>query len=135
MGSKVEALTILILSLALSLSVVTSIPLPHPMMSPPPPPPPPSNTCNTTQVLSVCANLINEAVRANVGIPPSPNDPAARECCPLIQGLVDVQAGLCLCAAVKADVSPIVDVDIDTTVKVVLNVCNRPNSAIKCPNN
>nr|GLL39373.1 14 kDa proline-rich protein DC2.15-like [Ipomoea trifida] len=111
------------------MSVVTSIP----MMSPPPPPP--STTCNTTEVLSVCANLINEAVRANVDIPPNPNGPAARECCPLIQGLADVEAAVCLCVAVKAAVSPIVNVGINATVDVVLNVCNRPNSAIKCPNN
>nr|GLL39372.1 Bifunctional inhibitor/lipid-transfer protein/seed storage 2S albumin superfamily protein [Ipomoea trifida] len=95
------------------------------MMSPPPPPP-----SNTTQVLSVCANLINKVAFA---LPPHPNGPAARECCHLIQGLVDV----CLCVAVKAAVSPIANnVDIQTLLDVVLYFCNNPpNSAIKCPNN
>nr|GMC70483.1 14 kDa proline-rich protein DC2.15-like [Ipomoea batatas] len=128
MGSKVEALaTILLVSLLslASLSVVTSTP--HPMMSPPPP----STTCpNNTTDLKVCVDLMR-AVRANVDI--SPNDPS-RECCTLIEGLVDLEAIACLCIAADVNVGQIVN--LNATVSVALEVCNRniPLSDIKCPN-
>jgi len=47
--------------------------------------------------LGVCANLLG-LIKAKVGVPPT------EPCCPLLEGLVDLEAALCLCTAIKGEV-------------------------------
>ena len=56
-------------------------------------------TCpKDTLKLGVCANLLNDLAHLVVGTPPK------TPCCSLIQGLVDLEAAVCLCTAIKAKV-------------------------------
>ncbi|MCI48418.1 proline-rich protein DC2.15-like, partial [Trifolium medium] len=84
---------------------------------PPPPPPPP--ICPN---LRICATLLNDFAHVVVGSPQS------EPCCSLIAGLADVDAVVCLCAVVKANVGGI---NINLPVKEILRVCERnaPNLA------
>ncbi|KAK9668337.1 hypothetical protein RND81_13G053000 [Saponaria officinalis] len=45
--------------------------------------------------LGVCANVLN-LLKLKVGNPPNGN-----ECCPLVQGLIDADAAVCLCTNIK----------------------------------
>jgi hypothetical protein len=67
--------------------------------------------------LSVCANVLN---LLKLNIPVGADD----QCCPLIQGLVDLDAAVCLCTAIKASVLGInINVPVDLT--LLLNHCGK----------
>uniref|UniRef100_A0A0E0B8F4 Bifunctional inhibitor/plant lipid transfer protein/seed storage helical domain-containing protein n=1 Tax=Oryza glumipatula TaxID=40148 RepID=A0A0E0B8F4_9ORYZ len=87
--------------------------------SPPPPPAVPTPTVGTCPI-----NVLNLAVCANVL---SLNVPSS-QCCTLLQGLADLDAALCLCAALKANILGVINVDALVDVTLILNSCNR-----KCP--
>ena len=80
-----------------------------------PTPPPPSHSqagrCDTLK-LSVCANVLD---LIKVGLPPHPR------CCPLLEGLVDLDAALCLCTAIKANVLNIVNLSVPVSLELILN--------------
>jgi hypothetical protein len=50
--------------------------------------------------------------------------PSAQPCCSLIQGLVDLDAAICLCTALRANVLGI-NLNVPISLSVLLNVCNR----------
>ncbi|KAK4718746.1 hypothetical protein R3W88_017084 [Solanum pinnatisectum] len=54
-----------------------------------------------TLKLKVCANLLNDLVHVVVG---SPLLSSKSSCCSLIENLADVDAAVCLCTAIKANV-------------------------------
>jgi hypothetical protein len=75
--------------------------------------------------LNVCANVLG---LVKVGLP---ND---QPCCSLLGGLVDLDAAVCLCTAIKANVLGIkLNLPIDLT--LILNKCGKycPDD-FKCPN-
>ncbi|WOK98985.1 hypothetical protein Cni_G07697 [Canna indica] len=82
-----------------------------------------------TLKLSVCANVLNGLI--NVGIGKFPKQPC--ECCTLLGGLLDLEAGVCLCTALKADVLGIhLKVPIDLS--VLLNYCGKKTpKSFQCP--
>ncbi|KAG0483976.1 hypothetical protein HPP92_012060 [Vanilla planifolia] len=97
--------------LASHLLLSSACPLcPYPVPSPPPPinspPPPPTNpppqgggTCPIDALkLSACVELLGGLVQIGVGASPT------QECCPVLNGLVGLDAGLCLCTALKLKV-------------------------------
>ncbi|CAL5026051.1 unnamed protein product [Urochloa decumbens] len=47
--------------------------------------------------LGVYANVLG-LIKAKVGVPPT------EPCCPLLEGLVDLEAALCLCTAIKGNI-------------------------------
>ncbi|KAK9149599.1 hypothetical protein Scep_008356 [Stephania cephalantha] len=78
----------------------------HPHIKPPPvvlppipgstPCPPPPGTCPIdTLKLGACVDLLGGLVHIGLG------DPAVNECCPLLQGLVEIEAAVCLCTTLK----------------------------------
>jgi hypothetical protein len=85
-----------------------------------PTPPPPSHSHGRCPIdalkLSVCANVLD---LVKVGLPPH------QECCPLLMGLVDLDAALCLCTAIKANVLNIIDLGVNLGVKLILNNCGK----------
>lgn len=96
-----------------------------PACSPPPPPKSPKPhhhktvpaTCpKDTLKLGVCADLLN-IVHVVVGAPPKP-------CCTLIAGLADLEAAICLCTAIKANVLGI-NLNIPLSLSAVLNNCGK----------
>ncbi|KQK24119.1 putative lipid-binding protein AIR1 [Brachypodium distachyon] len=86
----------------------------------PPPPysPSPSGYCPTdTLKLGVCANVLG-LVKVELGHPPS------GECCSLLGGLADLEAAVCLCTALKANVLGIV-LNIPVKLSLLLNYCGK----------
>ncbi|KAE9602309.1 hypothetical protein Lal_00050013 [Lupinus albus] len=62
----------------------------------PPPKSPAQATCSIdTLKLGACVDLLGGLVHIGVG------DPAVNECCPVLQGLVEVEAAACLCTTLK----------------------------------
>ncbi|GMJ10984.1 hypothetical protein like AT4G12520 [Hibiscus trionum] len=67
--------------------------------------------------LGVCAIVLN-LVNATVGSPP------VQPCCSLLQGLVDLEAAVCLCTAIRANILGI-NLNIPISLSLLLNVCSR----------
>ncbi|KAL6847690.1 hypothetical protein ACP4OV_022478 [Aristida adscensionis] len=121
----------LVLAMAVLISFAAAVQAGCGTPSCPPPvvPTPPSGGGGSCPVnalkLSVCANVLN---LLKLGVPPS-ND----QCCPLLKGLVDLDAALCLCTAVKLDLLGInLNVPVDLT--LLLNHCGKTCPAdFTCP--
>ncbi|KAK9143163.1 hypothetical protein Syun_012563 [Stephania yunnanensis] len=71
-----------------------------------------------TLKLGVCAKLLGGAVDANVGNPPY------HPCCTYLQGLVDLEAAVCLCTAIKANIIGII-LDIPISLTLLINTCGK----------
>lgn len=67
--------------------------------------------------LGVCANVL-DLIKAKVGVPV--NEP----CCPLLNGLVELEAAVCLCTAIKANVLGL-NLNIPVNLSLVLNFCGK----------
>ena len=67
--------------------------------------------------LGVCADVLG-LVQAQVGAPP------ALPCCSLLKGLVDLEAAVCLCTAVKANVLGI-NLNLPINLSLILNYCGK----------
>ncbi|XP_055819479.1 14 kDa proline-rich protein DC2.15-like [Solanum dulcamara] len=96
-------------------------PKPHPTPTPSTPSTPSSNgKCpNDTLKLKVCANLLDDLVHLVVG-----SSPAKTKCCSLIEGLADLDAAVCLCTALKANVLGI-NLNIPLSLSLLLNNCGK----------
>ncbi|XP_030973175.1 putative lipid-binding protein AIR1 isoform X2 [Quercus lobata] len=78
-----------------------------------------TSTCpKDTLKLGVCANLLNDLVHLVVGTPPK------SPCCSLIHGLVDPEAAICLCTAIKANVLGI-NLNVPLSLSLLLNYCGK----------
>ncbi|PRQ18154.1 14 kDa proline-rich protein DC2.15-like [Rosa rugosa] len=129
MASKALATTALLLSLNLlffTLVTSTSTPCPpppkkhhhHPKNASPAPPKPSKAVCpKDTLKLGACADVLNGLVHLVVGPPKFP-------CCSLIQGLVDLDAAVCLCTAIKANVLGI-NLNVPVSLSLLLNYCGK----------
>lgn len=128
MGSKAFASSALFLSLnVLFFTLVTSTytncppvtpkptPKPHPRLTPAYPSCP-----RDTLKLGVCADVLG-LVNVVVGSPPT------LPCCSLLEGLVDLEAAVCLCTAIKANVLGL-NLNIPVSLTLLLNACG-----MKCP--
>ncbi|KAM0903902.1 hypothetical protein ACQ4PT_018374 [Festuca glaucescens] len=69
--------------------------------------------------LRVCPNVLGGLLGLKVNVP------AHDECCPLLRGLVDLDAAVCLCTAIKANVLGIVDLNVPLDMSVLLNQCGK----------
>ncbi|KAK2994855.1 hypothetical protein RJ640_012818 [Escallonia rubra] len=91
-------------------------------------PPPPAKTPHhhhkhaacpkDTLKLKVCGDLLNDLVHLVLGTPPK------TQCCSLIEGLVDVDAAICLCTAIKANVLGI-NLNVPVSLSLLLNNCGK----------
>ncbi|KAK6228593.1 hypothetical protein SCA6_000933 [Theobroma cacao] len=79
------------------------------------------STCNPLN-LGVCANLLNGLVKVELG------DVPTKPCYSLIQGLADLEAAVCLCTAIKANVLGI-KLNLPISLSVLLNNCGREVSS------
>ncbi|GJN02116.1 hypothetical protein PR202_ga19438 [Eleusine coracana subsp. coracana] len=75
--------------------------------------------------LRACANVAG-LIKAKVAVPPT------EPCCPLLEGLVDLDAAVCLCTAIKGDILGI-KLNLPVDLSLILNHCgkNLP-SEFKC---
>ncbi|KAL6007866.1 hypothetical protein ACLOJK_033370 [Asimina triloba] len=142
MASKAFAATALLLSLnLLFFSLVTSTscpwkpnptpkppykspcsgkpnPTPKPPNKPPAKMPPAYPACPRDALkLGVCADLLG-LVNVVIGSPPT------LPCCSLLQGLVDLEAAVCLCTAIKANILGI-NLNVPVSLNLLLNSCGR----------
>ena len=67
--------------------------------------------------LGVCADVLG-LIKAQVGTPP------ALPCCSLLQGLVALEAAVCLCTAIKANVLGI-QLNLPINLSLILNYCGK----------
>ncbi|XP_016649938.1 PREDICTED: 14 kDa proline-rich protein DC2.15-like [Prunus mume] len=90
-----------------------------PPSTPTPKPSPPKASCpKDTLKLGVCGNLLNDLVHLVVGTP------SKTPCCSLIAGLSDVDATVCLCTAIKANVLGI-NLNVPVSLSLLLNYCGK----------
>ncbi|RYR29394.1 hypothetical protein Ahy_B01g053768 isoform A [Arachis hypogaea] len=68
--------------------------------------------------LGVCANVLNGLLNVTLGQPP------VTPCCSLLNGLVDLEAAVCLCTALKANVLGI-NLNLPISLSLLLNVCSK----------
>ncbi|CAH8382823.1 unnamed protein product [Eruca vesicaria subsp. sativa] len=74
----------------------------------------PKPTCKDALKLKVCANVLN-LVKVSL--------PQRAECCSLVQGLVNLDAGVCLCTSLKANVLGIINLRVPISLSVLFNQC------------
>ncbi|XP_057977227.1 14 kDa proline-rich protein DC2.15-like [Malania oleifera] len=116
----------------------TPMPKPSPPSSPnkptPKPSPPPSSgsgsgsgKCpNDALKLGVCADVLNGLIHAVVG------NPSVTPCCSLLKGLADLDAAVCLCTAIKANILGI-NLNVPVSLGLLLNACGKKTpSGFKC---
>ncbi|KAL6289985.1 hypothetical protein ACE6H2_007495 [Prunus campanulata] len=126
-----KAIATIALLLSLNLVFFTTVSSNHHVPHCPPPPktpkhPPPSTpippakaSCpKDTLKLGVCGDLLNGLVHLVVGTPPK------TPCCSLIGGLADVEAAVCLCTAIKANVLGI-NLNVPVSLSLLLNYCGK----------
>ncbi|KAK4365222.1 hypothetical protein RND71_016580 [Anisodus tanguticus] len=102
-------------------SACDTCPKPKPKPTPKPCPPPPSKDgkCPTDALkLGVCANVLNGLLNVTLGTPP------VKPCCSLIGNLVDLEAAICLCTALKANILGI-NLNLPISLNLLLNVCSK----------
>ncbi|CAN8308371.1 unnamed protein product [Cochlearia groenlandica] len=86
--------------------------------SKPTPTAPAIETCpKDTLKFGVCVQALN-LVNVTLGAPP------VKPCCSLIDGLVDLEAAVCLCTAIKASILGI-KINIPIDLSLLLNVCSK----------
>nr|AGQ04563.1 LTP1 [Oryza officinalis] len=102
-------------------------PTPTPPVMPPPSPSGGGGKCPIDALkLSVCANVLN-LLKLKIGVPES------EQCCPLLGGLVDLDAAVCLCTAIKANILGI-NLNIPVDLSLLLNYCHKTcPSDFTCP--
>ncbi|KAG7546577.1 Bifunctional inhibitor/plant lipid transfer protein/seed storage helical domain [Arabidopsis suecica] len=93
-----------------------------------PSPTPTTGTCPLDALkLGVCVNALNLLSDVTLGTPP------VTPCCSLIKGLVDLEAAVCLCTALKASVLGI-NLNLPINLSLLLNVCSRKAPrGFQCP--
>ncbi|CAA7054423.1 unnamed protein product [Microthlaspi erraticum] len=77
--------------------------------------------------LGVCGNVLSGLLNVRLG------QPSVQPCCSLIQGLADLDAAVCLCTALRANVLGI-NLNVPISLSVLLNACNKNNlpSGFQC---
>ncbi|KAJ8423873.1 hypothetical protein Cgig2_008572 [Carnegiea gigantea] len=95
----------------------TRKPTPTPSPWPPTTGPGSYGTCPRDALkLGVCAKLLDTLLNITIGNPP------VKPCCSLIQGLADLEAAVCLCTAIKANILGI-HLNVPLSLSLLLNVC------------
>ncbi|KAK6920301.1 Hydrophobic seed protein domain [Dillenia turbinata] len=90
-----------------------------PSHTPPAPPPKEATKCpKDTLKFGVCGSWLG-LVHEVVGTPPS------KECCALISGLADLEAAVCLCTAIKANVLGVLKVEVPVAISLIVNSCGK----------
>ncbi|KAE8720607.1 14 kDa proline-rich protein DC2.15 [Hibiscus syriacus] len=127
MASKTVASAALLVALNLlffTLASSTYVPCPPPPKSPKPSPkgspsgPKRPATCpKDTLKLGVCDDLLGGLVHVVGGSPRT-------KCCRLISGLADLDAAVCLCTAIKANVLG-TNLNVPVSLSLLLNACGK----------
>ncbi|PIN04053.1 hypothetical protein CDL12_23415 [Handroanthus impetiginosus] len=68
--------------------------------------------------LGICAKLLNGSIGAGIGTPPD------HPCCSALGGLLDLEAAICLCTALKANILGI-NLNIPISLSLLINTCGK----------
>ncbi|KAI3822301.1 hypothetical protein L1987_09890 [Smallanthus sonchifolius] len=68
--------------------------------------------------LGVCAKLLNDSIGTVIGNPPD------HPCCSALGGLLNLEAAVCLCTALKANVLGI-NINIPISLSLLINTCGK----------
>lgn len=71
-----------------------------------------------TLKFGVCGSWLG-LITKQIGAKPS------KKCCSLLTGLADLEAALCLCTALKANVLGVVSLDVPIVLSLVVNSCGK----------
>ncbi|KAI5647440.1 hypothetical protein M9H77_33445 [Catharanthus roseus] len=82
------------------------------------PPENPVRCPKDTLKFGVCGDWLG-LVHEVVGVPPSGN------CCTLLKGLADLEAAVCLCTAIKANVLGVLKLKIPIALSLLVNSCGK----------
>ncbi|CAI0375420.1 unnamed protein product [Linum tenue] len=100
---------------------------------PPPPPPVPSypppkpETCPIdTLKLGACVDLLGGLIHVGIG------ESAKSTCCPVLEGLVDLDAALCLCTTIKLKLLNL-NIVLPIALEVLVDCGKTPPPGFKCP--
>ncbi|KAL9369168.1 hypothetical protein Peur_040367 [Populus x canadensis] len=93
-------------------------PNPNPNPNPTVPSPSSGKCPKDALKLGVCADLLGSLLNVTVGSPP------VKPCCSVIQGLLDLEAAICLCTAIKANILGI-NLNIPISLSLLINVCGK----------
>ncbi|KAH7833748.1 hypothetical protein Vadar_009339 [Vaccinium darrowii] len=110
----------------------TFVPKPPPQVEKPCPPPPPAlapkggQTCPIdTLKLGACVDLLGGLIHVGLG------SSAKDTCCPVIAGLVDLDAAICLCTTIKAKLLNI-NVIVPIALQVLIDCGKTPPEGFQC---
>ncbi|KAL3381155.1 hypothetical protein AABB24_001329 [Solanum stoloniferum] len=90
----------------------------HNIPCPPTPTKAPSKCPKDTLKFGICGDWLG-LVHEVIGAKPS------SKCCALLEGIADVEAALCLCTAIKANVLGVLKLKVHIAISVVLNSCGK----------
>ncbi|XP_061344039.1 36.4 kDa proline-rich protein [Gastrolobium bilobum] len=116
-----------------------SPPLPPVIITPPiiyPPPrggggvpvfPPPQRTCPIDALkLGLCLDVLGGLVHVGIG------NPVENECCPLIQGLLDLEAAICLCTVISVNLLNL-NIFLPLALQLLITCGKTPPPGFVCP--
>ncbi|KAG2672271.1 hypothetical protein I3760_13G032400 [Carya illinoinensis] len=116
-GCKAAAACFILLNV-IFFTIVSSCNIPCTPKSPPFTPEKPAKCPKDTLKFGVCGNWLG-LVTEIVGTPPS------EECCTVVKGLADLEAALCLCTAIKANVLGVVKLEVPVALSLLVNGCGK----------
>uniref|UniRef100_A0ACD5WQK4 Uncharacterized protein n=1 Tax=Avena sativa TaxID=4498 RepID=A0ACD5WQK4_AVESA len=122
MAPSSKKLVLLFLAPSLMIAAVHGC-APHcPTPAPPPPLPPSTSKSSTCPMnilkLGVCANVLN-LLKLHLGVPVN------EQCCPLLAGLADLDAAVCLCTAIRANILGVINLNVPVDLVLLLNQCGK----------
>ncbi|CAI0375412.1 unnamed protein product, partial [Linum tenue] len=101
--------------------------VPNPPIVYPPPPPPKPETCPIdTLKLGACVDLLGGLIHVGIG------ESAKSTCCPVLEGLVDLDAALCLCTTIKLKLLNL-NIVLPIALEVLVDCGKTPPPGFKCP--
>ncbi|XP_057419777.1 36.4 kDa proline-rich protein [Lotus japonicus] len=108
--------------------IITPPVLPPPVIYPPPTSPvfPPPRCPINALKLGLCLDVLGGLVHVGIG------NPIENECCPVIQGLLDLDAAICLCTAIRAKLLNL-NIFIPLALQVLITCGKTPPPGFVCP--
>ncbi|BAF18841.1 36.4 kDa proline-rich protein [Oryza sativa Japonica Group] len=106
------------------------VPPPTPPSPPPyvpPPSPPATKTCPIDALkLNACVDVLGGLIHLVIG------QKARAKCCPLVQGVADLDAALCLCTTIRARLLNI-NIYLPVALELLITCGKHPPPGFKCP--
>eukprot|EP01018_Ginkgo_biloba_P016374 Gb_09669 [translate_table: standard] len=78
--------------------------------------------------LGACVDLLGGLVHVGIG------DPVVNQCCPVVQGVLGLEAALCLCTTIRAKVLNL-NIYLPLALELLVSCGVKPPAGFKCPSN